>query len=194
MTGNMMTGQAGAHALSERGHDLYETPEVAVRALLKVEALPPEIWEPSCGRGAISKVLQSAGHIVHSTDIEDYGFGVGGRDFFLETKAPPGFDCIVTNPPFKLASKYAAHALTLVPRVALLLRLAFLEGVGRSPIMEGGALARVHVFKNRLPMMHRDGWPADQRIKSGAVAFAWFVWDKSHSGDTALRRISWEAA
>jgi hypothetical protein len=33
--------RAIAHALADRGDDLYETPEVAVEALLKVETLSP---------------------------------------------------------------------------------------------------------------------------------------------------------
>ena len=36
-------------ALSERGDDLYETPPVAVAALLKRETLPSVVWEPACG-------------------------------------------------------------------------------------------------------------------------------------------------
>ena len=42
-----------AHALSERGNDLYETPAVAVRALMAIEWMPRRIWEPACGPGAI---------------------------------------------------------------------------------------------------------------------------------------------
>jgi hypothetical protein len=38
-------------------------------------------------------------------------------------------------------------------------------------------------------MMHR----ADHRgrkVKSGAVPFAWFVWDRAHQGEPVIRRIS----
>jgi hypothetical protein len=42
--------------LAERGHDLYETPAVAVQALLRVERLPHVVWEPAAGRGAIVQV------------------------------------------------------------------------------------------------------------------------------------------
>ena len=54
------------------------------------------------------------------------------------------------------ADEFVRHALTLVPRVVFLLRLAFLEGVGRSDVIDGGQLARVYVFRNRLPMMDRE--------------------------------------
>jgi hypothetical protein len=52
--------QAQRHSHAERGHDLYETPAVAVEALLRVLALPGgAIWEPACGRGAIANVLRA---------------------------------------------------------------------------------------------------------------------------------------
>jgi hypothetical protein len=56
--------------LAERGHDLYETPAVAVQALLRVERLPHVIWEPAAGRGAIVQVLRVAGHRVVAQDLE----------------------------------------------------------------------------------------------------------------------------
>jgi hypothetical protein len=74
----------------------------------------------------------------------------------------------------------------------MLLRLAFLEGQRRSSLLESGTLARVHLFRNRLPMMHRYGW--DGANTSSAIAFAWFVWDRDHRGPTEMRRISWAEA
>ena len=118
------------HPDSARGNDLYETPEVATFALLRAEPLPRTIWEPACGPGAIVRVLRAAGHRVIATDLIDYRSPDqhdAGRDFLLERRAPDGVEMIVTNPPFKLAAQFAAHALSLCPRVAMLLRLSFLE-------------------------------------------------------------------
>ena len=186
------SANAGKHALADRKDDLYETPPEAVRALLKVEQLPSAIWEPACGPGSIVGVLREAGHKVFATDLVDYGCPESEArvDFLMEQA--PGFEvaAIVTNPPFKLATEFVAHALTLCPRVVMLLRLAFMESSRRSTILDGGYLARVHVFRNRLPMMHRDGWEGPK--SSSSMSFAWFVWDKSHSGPTELRRLSWE--
>jgi hypothetical protein len=184
--------QVQRHALSERKDDLYETPDVAVEALLRVEQLPHLIWEPACGPGRIVNVLRRAGHEVIAGDLVDYGCPLSfhGIDFLMETRAPHKVECIVTNPPFKLANEFAAKALELCPRVIMLLRLAFMESDRRTPILDGGHLARVHVFKKRLPMMHRDGWEGPRA--SSSMAFAWFCWDRDHSGPTELRRISWE--
>ncbi len=64
--------RALAHPLAARGNDLYETPEVAVEALLRVENLPRVIWEPACGPGAIVRVLRRHGHAVYATDLVEY--------------------------------------------------------------------------------------------------------------------------
>jgi hypothetical protein len=178
--------------LAARGDDLYQTPPEATEALLRVENLPRNIWEPACGPGAIVRVLRDAGHQVLASDLVDYGTADqdhAGWDFLLEHKLPAGVEAIVTNVPYKLAGEFVAHALHLCPRVVMLLRLTFLESTGRTPILDNGHLARVHIFKNRLPMMHRDGWTGNR--VSNPTAFAWFVWDRNHRGPATLHRISW---
>ena len=150
--------QVQRHPLADRGHDLYETPAVAVHALLRVERLPHVIWEPACGPGAIVRVLRDAGHDVMATDLVRYKGMTGRLDFLKVQSAPPAVQAIVTNPPFKIANQFVAHAIELCPLVVMLLRLAFLESEVRSSILDGGKLARVHVFRRRLPMLHRAGW------------------------------------
>jgi hypothetical protein len=178
-------------SLSVRRDDLYETPPVATCALMRVESLPHRIWEPAAGRGAIVNVLRAAGHEVLASDLVDYGDPThfARRDFLLEWKIPDGCEMILTNPPYKLADEFVAHALDLCPRVIMLLRFLFLEGSGRSRILEQRGLARVHLFRERLTM-HRDSW-GDNKV-SGGIAFAWFVWDRTHSGPTTISRLSCE--
>jgi hypothetical protein len=122
--------QSRQHALSERGHDLYDTPPEATRALMRAEVLPFRIWEPACGRGAIVRVLRAAGYQVVASDLVDRGPGYWSRDFLLERCAPAGTECILTNPPYKQAAAFVRHALNLCPKVIFLLRLAFLEALG----------------------------------------------------------------
>ncbi len=188
---SLSTGSLRA-PLADRGNDLYETPPEAVHALLKVETLPPLLWEPACGRGAIARILRDAGHSVWATDLVDYGYenSESGIDFLMERQTRKDIQAIVTNPPFKNTEGFVARALELAPKVIMLLRLAFMESEKRTPILDGGMLARVHVFRKRLPMMHRDGW-AGRRANSG-MAFAWFVWDRFHSAPTTIHRISWD--
>jgi hypothetical protein len=182
--------QVQRHSLIERGLDLYETPSVAVEALLRVEQIPHTIWEPAAGRGAIVRVLRDRGHAVIASDIYDYGGLHFVRDFLGESKVPTGCFCIVTNPPFQIAERFVAHALGLSPLVIMLLRLAFMESERRCNILEGRGLARVHVFRKRLPMMHRDGW--EGRKANSGMAFCWMAWERGYVGPTIIDRISWE--
>lgn len=185
-------------SLLDRGHDLYETPPEAVRALLKVEDVPQRVWEPACGPGAIVKVLRESGRTVFATDIADYGCPDSwpNLDFLKWHIKPDGIECILTNPPFRWAGEFVSKSIEMAPKVYMLLRLAFIESARRAPILDGGKLAKVYAFSNRLPMMHRDtrgGGIAPDRQNSSAMAFAWFVWDRHWDGKpTELRRISWE--
>jgi hypothetical protein len=183
----------GQHCFADRGRDLYETPPEATRALLGVEHIPHGVWEPAAGRGAIVKVLREVGRAVIASDIITYDFPLHFvQNFLTTTKVPVGTEMILTNPPYRSAADFVEHALKLCPRVIMLCRLAFLESRRRSAILDRGQLARVHVFCDRLPMMHRHGWSGPKA--SSAIAFAWFVWDINHTGPTVIDRISWRGA
>jgi hypothetical protein len=177
---------AGRHPLRDRGDDLYETPACATLALCCCERLPHRIWEPAAGRGAIV----DAGHEVVATDLVDYGVDdqAINIDFLLEQWAPAGVEAVVTNPPYKLADAFLRHALDLVPQVYLLLRIQFLAAKRRHDIISH-RLRTVHVFGNRLPAMHRDGWTGPR--VSSASDHAWFCWDRDHKGPAIVDQILW---
>src|SRR5690348_10540948 len=110
-------------------YDFYPTPEIATVKLLEIETFQGEIWEPACGDGAISRVLERYGYLVKSTDLIDRGYGEGGLDFLRSQYRTRN---IVTNPPFKFANKFIHHALThATAKVVMLLRLNFLESKSR---------------------------------------------------------------
>jgi hypothetical protein len=185
------SAQAGQHSYKERQNDCYETPACAVEALLRIESIPRRVWEPACGPGSIVRVLKTHGHEVFATDIVDYSWGHVVEDF-LDHILPRHDDwpVIVTNPPYQLAERFVRQALLFSPLVIMLLRLAFLESIRRTDILEKSGLARIHVFRNRLPMMHRKNW--DGPKASSAMPFAWFVWERGYTGPTTIDRISWE--
>lgn len=163
--------------------DYYPTPPEGVHGLLAKEMFDGPIWEPACGDGSISRVLEKWGYKVVSTDLVERGYGLPRVDFLMEQKSlAPN---IVTNPPFKLAAPFIESALRLTTgKVAMLMRLACLEGDKRRKIFESTPLARVWVFSRRLSMYRR----GEKLIGMGGgmVAFAWFVWDHSHKGPPTL--------
>jgi hypothetical protein len=163
--------------------DWYPTPSHGTRALLGAEKFDGAIWEPACGDGAISRVLEEAGYEVVSTDLVERGYGTARVDFLMEYRAlAPN---IVTNPPFKYVEPFVVKALALTTgKVAMLARLALLEGAGRRTLFESTPLARVWVFSRRLAISRAgEEWRSKQ---GGMVAFAWFVWDHSHTGKPTL--------
>lgn len=165
-------------------HDFYPTPRYATEYLLKTESFQGEIWECACGDGSISKVLVDHGHSVRSTDLIDRGYGEAPVDFLLMTSQKVT-DNIVTNPPYGLAQEFVEAALGAARfKVAMLFKLAFLEGASRKTLFENSPLARVCVFSKRLTMT-RNG--EDMR-SSGMIAFAWFIWDHNYTGKPT---ISW---
>lgn len=166
-----------------RKDDFYPTPQRGIDALLQVESFAGDIWEPACGDGAISKVLEAHGYRVASTDLVDRGYGEPRIDFLMETKGRgPN---IITNPPFKLAVPFVRKSLDLTTgKVAMLLKIAFLEGVERSKLFASTPLARVLVFSQRLAFVPGAG--ARKLGGGGMMAFGWFIWDHSHKGPPTL--------
>jgi len=166
------------------GPDFYPTPAWATRALLASESFEGDVWECACGDGAMARVIEEAGHTVHSSDLYDRGFGEPGIDFL---EADWCADNVITNPPFNAAEGFARTGIRLVRRkLALLLRLAFLEGANRaSTIFAETPPSRVWVFSERITF-----YPAGAvQAGSGTTAYAWFVWDKAHHGPSELRWI-----
>jgi len=188
---NMRTGNR-VHSVKDRKDDLYQTPAVAIATLLTVERIPPVVWEPCCGPGAIVTALRGAGRTVIAHDLIDWGCpdSESRRDFLMERTAPAS--CIVTNPPFKLAEECVEHAVELCSEVYMLLRVAFLEGLRWDRGLREH-LARVHVFAPRLPMMHREGWDGPINSNSG-MAFGWFSFQRGwahRGGQPTVNWVNW---
>jgi hypothetical protein len=157
-------------------NDFYPTPPEGTLGLLKFETFQGMIWEPACGDGSMSKVLESSGYTVVSTDLEPRGYGAQGDFFFYGMLLAPN---IVTNPSFRLAQQFAERALSLgCEKLALLCKLPFLEGQERKPFFLRTKLKQVYVFSERLSMT-RNG---EEQTSGGMIAFAWYVWERGYTG------------
>lgn len=169
--------------------DFYPTWPGATAALLSVETFDGAIWECAAGEGDMSRVLEEAGYEVISTDLTDRGYCEPRVDFLMEWQArAPN---IVTNPPFGLAREFVDKALDLTTgKVAMFLRLAFLEGLKRGEWFPKTPLARVWIMSRRVPMQR--GRLSEAGDGNGVLAFAWFVWEHGHEGAPALGWLDWQ--
>lgn len=166
------------------GPDFFPTPAWATHALIGHEKFDGEIWESACGDGAMSKVLQTTGNPIVSSDLYERGFGESGVDF-LNTERTS--DNIVTNPPYNCAESFVRAGVQRAnKKFALLLRLAFLEGSNRAKtIFAECPPSRVWVFSERITF-----YPANTEQRgSGTTAYAWFVWDHASHKGTDLKWI-----
>lgn len=184
------THGASNHSDTERADlDYYATDPEAVEALLTVEDFSHFVWEPACGGCHISEVLVRHGFSVMSTDIVDRGsVRQDGKLDFLKTVLPNRRD-IITNPPYKFAAEFVKQALDISAdsvKVAMFLKLTFLESKKRKQLFDMYPPERIYVFRD-----HVDCWKNGVKPKksSKAVCYAWFVWVKGFDGSPEIHWI-----
>lgn len=189
---------ASNHTRQEREkYDFYATSPEAVRKLFDANTdftLPEVIYEPACGTGCLSEIMKREyGKKVYSYDIVDRGYGDGIKDFLQTRELPKDCNCILTNPPYSLATEFIVHSMRLLQDEGLcvmFLKTTFLEGLNRykkifsvtPPIFIFQFISRILCAKN-----------ADfERMKNGggsAVAYAWFIFKKGYKGNTTVKWI-----
>lgn len=176
----------GAHGTDREANDYYATDPAAVEALLSVEPFNHFIWEPACGEMHISNKLMEHGYKVISSDIIKRGNHTI-YDFLDECNTFYQ-GSIITNPPYRYATEFVKKALQIVTKdnkVAMLLKLQFLEGKERRKLFDEHPPKTVYVFSNRVKC-GKNGIFTNVRP---AMAFAWFVWQKGWRGSTTIKWI-----
>jgi hypothetical protein len=164
--------------------DFYPTPSPATRGMLVREELPGVVWEPACGDGAIARVLTEAGITVHASDLMDRGYGMAGIDF-ITYQPEVAIDCIVTNPPFKLARAFVQRALEIAQRkVIMIMKLDHLRGIQSATYLQSTPLRRVWVLTRPLPFLRDGVW------SQGLFSHAWYIWEQGYEGSPELGWIS----
>ncbi|MBB4154147.1 hypothetical protein GGQ80_002057 [Sphingomonas jinjuensis] len=171
-----------------RSLDDFPTPPWATRALCEWltgdgYALGEQSCrEPAANRGYMVRALAEYFDNVDASDIADYGMGWRQEDYLFPFELSV-VDWTITNPPFTLADRFIERALA-TSRVgcAVILRAAFLEGIGRyESLFSSNPPAAVLQFAERVPMVAGKVDPS----ASSATAYAWLVWVHG-SQDTRL--------
>ena len=186
---------ASNHSEDEREqHDYYATEPKALELLLELEQFDPYVWEPACGGGHLSEVLKSHGYKVRSSDIVDRGYTETEILDFLKVKKDDikqDFSRdIITNPPYKYAKEFVKHALDISMdgvKVAMFLKLTFLESKARKKLFEKYPPKTVYVSSSRLQCAKNGDFETYGKGVGTAVAYAWFIWEKGFKGDTVVR-------
>lgn len=178
---------ASNHTDHERQReDYYATEPAATEWLCRLEKFDNMILEPCCGEGHIAKVLAAHGYQVESRDLINRGFGTPDMDFLsIDNQLWTGD--IITNPPYRLAQEFVEKALQIIPtghKVAMFLKLTFLEGKARRHLFRTTPPIRVWVSSSRLKCAMNGDFGS---MGTGAVPYAWFIWEKGYKGETTVK-------
>lgn len=180
---------ANGHSEQEREkHDYYATDPIAIEKLLKKEIFKKDVWECACGEGHLSKVLMRQNYNVRNTDIVDRGFANTEVADFLQIEEKNNRD-IITNPPYKFAKEFVHHALSISQdgtKIAMLLKLQFLEGQNRRKFFEKFPPLRVYVFSKRIMCAKNGNF---EKYKNSAMAYAWYIWIKGVKTQPVIKWI-----
>ena len=168
-----------------QAEDYYATEPAATDWLCKLEEFKSPILEPSCGEGHISKQLIANGYDVVSRDLVDRGYGEVADFLYMNTETWDGD--IITNPPYAFAQEFVEQALKMIQpgrKVAMFLKLTFLEGKKRADLFKNNPPRRVWVSSSRLKCAMNGDFDS---VGGSATAYAWFVWEKGYQGYPEIR-------
>lgn len=184
-----------------RAREAFETPAWAARAILDVELLPPIVWDPCSGLGALGNAIRAkvqcallesdiedwSAHFSHAPAPEMLGdfLKLGRPDLF-----PAGEDfAVVMNPPFSLACQFVDQALRLGARkVICLQRMAWRESAERRAWWAANPPARIWLCGARATCWRFDV-PAQKRGSGSTTAHAFYIWERAHKGAELMHTL-----
>ena len=179
------------------GLDFWRTPPQATKALMERENFNGMILEPACGTGEMSDEIyrNHRGSYVISRDIVDRGYAhqfgntvdfLGDWSEMSETSKEHRPENVVTNPPFNLATEFIYKALEVATgKVAMLLKLEFLQAISRFELFTTTPLKTVYVFSYRVPF-----WQQGYEEPITNQRHAWYVWEHGYVGNPELEWIA----
>lgn len=180
-------GASNHSPLKREYRDYYATDPVTIDALFKQEKFCEKIWEPACGEGHLSKRIASYRKRVRESDIEDR---MNNEVLDFLTCEDKWDGDIITNPPYSKAKEFVEKSLELIKdggKVAMFLKLTFLEGQARRKLFEQNPPKTVYVFSKRQNCA-RNGDFSTYKTNSN-MCYAWFVWEKNYKGITGIKWI-----
>ena len=151
------------------------------------------LWECSCGNGSLSERLKDFEYNVYSSDIINRGYGEVA-DFPISTST--NNRDIITNPPFELAYQFVRHAYDIMDdgqKALFFLKIQFLETEKCAELFHECGLKYVGVMSNRICCAMNgefDKYFSKDKVtgvyKGGTQMYAWYVFEKGHTGQAIL--------
>jgi hypothetical protein len=173
--------------------DDFPTPPWATRALCEwIASMGYDLAAMSCresaaNRGHMVKPLREYFGGVLASDVHDYGAGFAVQDYLFGADPVGVVHWTITNPPFRLAEQFITQARnTSRHGVAMIVRSAFLEGIGRHErLFSIAPPSDILQFTERV-VMHKGKLSANG---STATAYCWLVW--RNNDRTGQTRFQW---
>ena len=96
---------------------------------------------------------------------------------------------ILTNPPYKYAKEFVEKAIAIVQdgrKVAMFLKLTFLESKSRKELFKKYPPKKIWVFSERIQCAKNGDFEGMKQGGGSAVAYAWFILEKGFKGETTV--------
>lgn len=141
------------------------------------------------GGGHIASVLKNNGYNVLGTDIVDRGWEGTIIHDFIKDENDNWHGDIITNPPYKHAKEFVKEAMHIIDngsKIAMFLKLTFLEGMARRTLFETYPPKTIYVYSKRAKCAMNGDF---ENTGSSAVCYAWFIWEKGYIGDPIIKWI-----
>lgn len=189
------TNLAGTSTTRDRvDEDYYATPYNSTEALFNNVKFEGKFLEPCVGGGHISEIIKKyyPNNEVIGYDLVDRGYpDTIVSDYLTNDFGEDKYDSIITNPPYSLAQEFLEKSMSIINKkgkIAMFLKIQFLEGVARKEMFNKYPPKYVYVFTKRQNPL-RNGSPVDENGKAWAstMCFAWFVWEEEFIGEPTIR-------
>lgn len=181
------------HSDKERHkNDYYATNPFALIKLLEIEKFNKNVWENAVGGGHLANVLKEQGYEVFATDIINRGYKDTVYYDMVNMNKEQAIHWngdIITNPPYKYAYEFIENSLDAIDngsKIAMLLKVQFLEGQKRKKLFQKSPPRKIYVFSKRVNCAKNGEF---DKYPSSAIAYAWFVWVKGFQGDPVIKWI-----
>lgn len=161
--------------------DFYETPKCMTEELIKTGVLDgvKTIWDPCCGKFAITDVLEKHGFTCFKNDI------MYGDDYFENDYQK--HECIVMNPPFMLFDKFVEKAKNEADLVCVIGKANYFGSHSRNINGLWKHLREVYFFDRQIAFdkpLRTDG-----KVECGMMITGWFIWDMNYNGKPTINVI-----